>query len=818
MQLASQLYAAGVKVFPCRADKSPAVNENEHWADRAQLDPSESNWPTGLVGVPVPPGVVVIDLDTYKGVTREVVEHHLGVALPWDAALIQHTFQGGQHYAFAVDWPVRQGANLKINGVKVPGLDTRSGGKGYIATGDGYTSQGFGLFALAHPESLPKLPAECRATMEHLERTPIERTAPPTADETDVDAVRAALAFVSPDCGRSEWVKIGMALRHYFAADEETGLALFDAWSGGEYWRDGCPPSYDGDSIEHQWGSFKADGDTTSASLFYEAIQGGWVPPKSFDTASAFGEGAAPSEPFNELIDRIAANGGDPKHTADLMAAIQAMACNALQRATLVATLQREAKDAGLLTKPMRVQLDAVAGVAAMPRVEGTYGKNHTENATMFLERHYPGGRLVRSDEVWYEFNGKIWGQLDDDLVRHKVTCDMAPSMPMLSTVSGTYGMLAGLVHLPGHKIGDTPGHLTIFENGVLDLTTGVLLPHDQSLFTTNILPYSYRPAAECGRWLTFLGEVFEGDAERVALLQEWFGYMLTSSYAHHKILMMLGPGRCGKGTIGRVLERVVGAQNYTGGSLRAFTSDSFLESLRTKRVMFMADVEKHVGRGMVGQVIESIKKISGNDAVSFERKYKSTLSETLPTRMTIAGNNVPNLFDDSGALAGRMMVLPFHVSFYGREDPYLFDALLADLEGIAIWSLQGMARLNQQGKFTAPESAQGEAQFIAEAFSPLRQFLSEVCTLGTSGRVTCPEIHGAYKAWALANGEDHLLGQRPFISAFKDLTRGSGCRYGSHRMEPSLPAVRGFSGVTLGKVDSTTSGAFQPAIVGGVK
>ena len=35
MQLAEQLYAAGIAVFPCRHNKKPAVNKGENWKDYA---------------------------------------------------------------------------------------------------------------------------------------------------------------------------------------------------------------------------------------------------------------------------------------------------------------------------------------------------------------------------------------------------------------------------------------------------------------------------------------------------------------------------------------------------------------------------------------------------------------------------------------------------------------------------------------------------------------------------------------------------------------------------------------------------------------
>lgn len=366
LEIAQQLHAAGLNVFPCRADKSPAVSKGQPWAEVAKQPPESLRWPSGVVGVPVPPGVVVLDLDTYKGVTREQVEALLGCSLPWDRALIQTTQRGGQHYAFkAPQWPVRQDSNVSITG-----FDTRVGTKGYIATGAGYTPIGFGLFALAHPEALAELPDACRPTLEHVQRS-VEHTPLPEGDK-DAQTVRDALSRIPPSVGRSEWMRVGLALRHYFHDDEQVGMSLFDEWSsGGLTPEHDTPANYAGpEDIEHQFTSFKPEGGTTISTLFYAAMQNGWRPPAGIDVSSAFGPGAAPVDAFCEMIDRIQETGGDPKQTSELITALGAMPCDQLQRATLLATLTRELKDAGLLSKGVKQQIDGLSGAPSAPKAQ----------------------------------------------------------------------------------------------------------------------------------------------------------------------------------------------------------------------------------------------------------------------------------------------------------------------------------------------------------------------------------------------------------------------------------------------------------------
>lgn len=106
-------------------------------------------------------------------------------------------------------------------------------------------------------------------------------------------------------------------------------------------------------------------------------------------------------------------------------------------------------------------------------------------------------------------------------------------------------------------------GRVVAFANGLLAVEGYLagsprLLPHTPYWVSTVCLPFAFDPAAECPEWLRFLAEVFEADADRVALLQEWCGYCLAPDTSKHKLMMFVGVPRAGKGTIMRLLENLV--------------------------------------------------------------------------------------------------------------------------------------------------------------------------------------------------------------------------------------------------------------------
>src|SRR5262249_57691869 len=71
--------------------------------------------------------------------------------------------------------------------------------------------------------------------------------------------------------------------------------------------------------------------------------------------------------------------------------------------------------------------------------------------------------------------------------------------------------------------------------------------------------------------WLAFVREMVEGDDERIAVLQEWFGLCLTPDTSFHKLLIMDGDGGNGKSVVLDVLAAMVGEANVSNVPLELF-------------------------------------------------------------------------------------------------------------------------------------------------------------------------------------------------------------------------------------------------------
>ena len=130
---ALELAALDWPVFPCREEpgekaKSPYTPNGFH---DASTDPELiKRWwdykPNALIGVPVPPGVIVLDIDPRSGGSRDALETWTGT-LPATLTTWSGRNDGGQHL-----WFYRPGGDLTGRKLKKMGIDIRDGGRHYV--------------------------------------------------------------------------------------------------------------------------------------------------------------------------------------------------------------------------------------------------------------------------------------------------------------------------------------------------------------------------------------------------------------------------------------------------------------------------------------------------------------------------------------------------------------------------------------------------------------------------------------------------------------------------------------------------------------
>ncbi len=366
------------------------------------------------------------------------------------------------------------------------------------------------------------------------------------------------------------------------------------------------------------------------------------------------------------------------------------------------------------------------------------------------------GARLIRFNGEWLSYSMGAYQAREDEGVRAEVWRKY-PKAKSSSFVNNITEAAKGLVHLDKNQAsppcwldnrgGPNPSELLVLRNGILDLKNNVLMAHTNELFTRNALDFEHDPnAPEPKRWLQFLREVWPEEDDCHAALQQMFGYLLTPDTSQQKIFVMVGPTRCGKGTIGRLLGKLLGAANICSPTLSSLSADFGQQGMIGKQLALVSDM-RIGGRTDKAMVAETLLRISGEDSVSVRRKNMTDWDGQLKVRFVIMSNEAPTLNDPSGALLGRYIVLQMRQCFLGREDRSLDSALANELPGILNWAIEGWKSLRGE-KLMQPASAEELAHSISRIGAPIAAFVEDECEIDLEGHVNKDDLFRAFKDW----------------------------------------------------------------------
>ena len=389
--------------------------------------------------------------------------------------------------------------------------------------------------------------------------------------------------------------------------------------------------------------------------------------------------------------------------------------------------------------------------------------------ARQFLAAAYRRG-LHRYRSDWFAWDGRCWSLVPDDIIASDIWLRLEdasywetktkqtrwrPNKARIANVLAALeaaSMLSGQDEPPFWRedVQGAPAAQDIlsFRNCLLDTGTLETSAHDPRLFVTHAASYDYDSKATCPRWLKFLSEV--ADEATRNTLQEAIGYVLSNDTRQQKCFLIFGPRRSGKSTVLRILTALIGSKWVTSPSLSALGGNFGTESLLNKRVCLISDAR--VSRGAQGAV-QALLGLVGEDNLSVPRKYKAAVETRLRARVVIATNELPQLNDNSAAMAGRIVPLSFPNTFFGREDVGLTDALLEELSGIALWAIAGLQRLRARGHFDISEDAKETVRELELLSAPIRTFVAQRAILGSGYTADVDSFWKSYRQFCDDSG-----------------------------------------------------------------
>jgi putative DNA primase/helicase len=407
-----------------------------------------------------------------------------------------------------------------------------------------------------------------------------------------------------------------------------------------------------------------------------------------------------------------------------------------------------------------------------------------TGNAARLVREHGAGLRYVREARIWARWDGRRFAldgeapviELAKSTARAMLTeaatladPERRAALARHATRSEHEARLRAMVALAASDprvlisadaLDADPDRLNL-ANGLLDLATGQLGPHDPGALCTKLAPVAFDPAARCPRWLAFLSRILNGDRALLEFLQRALGYALGGRPIEQVVFFLYGTGANGKSTLLNVVGRLLG--DYA----RFASVDSFLtrkhaapgignDLVRLRAARFVWAMEPDAGRRLAESLIKSV---TGDDPLIGRRLY-GEYEQFPPSFVLFLGcNHKPRILSAQHAMWRRVRLLPFVVTIAEPEQDKTLAARLVAEEGpgILAWLVAGHQRWRHEGLGKQPDAVRAATAAYRDEQDTLGGFFTDRCVMDSSATVTVDVLYVAYSGWAVAASERTL-------------------------------------------------------------
>lgn len=293
--------------------------------------------------------------------------------------------------------------------------------------------------------------------------------------------------------------------------------------------------------------------------------------------------------------------------------------------------------------------------------------------------------------------------------------------------------------------------------NGIVDLTTGALRPHDPAARCTMLAGCDFEPAAEAPRWRRFIGEVCLENVELMDYVQRMCGYLLTASVQEHCLFFLHGGGRNGKSVLVEAVMRVMGDYACAAEPEMLMTRKHVgipndVARLRGRRAVFLNETNQ-------GHRFDEakLKNLTGGDKLN-ARFLREEFFDFAPThKLCLRGNHKPTVNGTDEGIWSRLRLIPFNLRLAQSEiDQALPAALALELPGILAWCVAGCLEWQRHGLATPQVILDALTEYRAES-DTLGRFLDEKCDLNPNRRVSSSLLFTRYREYCDAASERWL-------------------------------------------------------------
>ncbi|WP_086559900.1 phage/plasmid primase, P4 family [Streptomyces africanus] len=407
----------------------------------------------------------------------------------------------------------------------------------------------------------------------------------------------------------------------------------------------------------------------------------------------------------------------------------------------------------------------------------------------------------------WMRWNGKTWGECPEPVVLEEIrqwalsgfqrVLDKQraePSKDYRAEMDGWRGALSAskLGNLMKLSKGSLVAHAADFDydpdalncqNGILDLRTGVLTPHDPDRLMTKITEADYVPGARHPDW----DKALEAVPDDVI---DWFqlrmGQALTGHIPPDDIILLLqGGGSNGKSTVMDALARAAGEKDgyHTVVSHRALLGNAS-DNHPTEMMDFMgarlAVLEETPEAKRLD--VNRAKQLAGTKAIKARRMRQDPVTFTTSHTLIINTNHRPLVDETDHGTWRRLALLCFPFTFRKAGEPCtgpndkpgdgtLRQRLATDERvsaAVLAWAVEGARKWYAAGQIMPPPPKRVEDDTLEwrKESDLILSFIGDCLTFDWNSHILARELHEVFNRYLEDKGHREWT-DRTFVSRF---------------------------------------------------
>jgi len=365
-----------------------------------------------------------------------------------------------------------------------------------------------------------------------------------------------------------------------------------------------------------------------------------------------------------------------------------------------------------------------------------------------YLTQKYNIITVGEKEREMYVYRGGMYFKAENEIIYPEIQRILGDHVTK-NAKSETFHKVADMTAHPRSVFSTAPINFIPLSNGVYNMTTKEILPHDSKYRFTYQFPIKYNPNALCPKTEAFMHQVLTEDQYKTVV--EWMGYYFYRLYSFKKAIIFVGEGDTGKTTLLETIIHLLGKENISSVSLHKMTSDKFAAAHLYEKHGNLVDELSAKDITDTG----NFKIATGGGSISGEYKFGNQFSFQNFSKFTFACNRIPDVADfDDEAYFNRWMIIRFENPI-AIKIPNFISTIATEEERSGLFNLAmgGLESLLSNGAFSYGKSAMDTKTEMMKSGSSIAMFTAESIVQSPGFEMSKESMYEAYTTFCAEEG-----------------------------------------------------------------